>query len=156
MIMMYYSAQMKASIAFVILHLMVSDCSSIPLHTNRRALKNSSTSTVRLSSRPPISNEDVSAMVISRGSESEAKPKSYGNQTENNVNALKNTKTSATMNINKSILKEDSHNSIKTLRSKRSTHIDISNIIQEYVNYLLNYSASRMHPVAKASFISKL
>jgi hypothetical protein len=84
------------------------------------------------------------------------KLKSYGSQIRSNVVSLKNAEVSVTNTINSRLAEEDSHDSIQTVRSKRLTHIDISNIIQEYVNYLLNYSASHMHPVSKASSISKL
>jgi hypothetical protein len=148
-VMMYYSAQMKASIAFGILHFMVSDCSSVPLHTNRSTPNNSSNSTVPLSSRPPKFNEDASAMVISHGSESEAKPIFHGNHTKNNVNALKNAEISVTINTNKNLTEDDSHDSIHTIRSKRSTQcsilgprLSISSETQKWVNYLANYKVS--------------
>jgi hypothetical protein len=147
--MVYYSAQLKASIAFVILHFMEPDCSSIPLHTNRRAPKNSSNSMVRLTSMSPKLNENASAMVISHGSESEAKPIFHGNQTKNNENALKNAEISVTININKNLTEDDSHNSIHTIRSKRSTQcniseprLSISSETQKWVNYLANYKIS--------------
>jgi hypothetical protein len=95
-------------------------------------------------------------MKISHGRESEVKPTFHGNQTESNVNSLRDAEASVTNSINRSLDDEDSHDSTQIVRSKRSTHIDISNIIQEYVNYLLNYSESRMQPVPKASSISKL
>jgi hypothetical protein len=146
--MLYYSAQLKASIAFVILHFMVSDC-SIPLHTNRSTLKNSSFSIVHLSSVSPKLSEDASGMVISHGSELEAKPVFHGNQTENNVNALKDAKISVTNSINRSLTGDNSHNNIHIIRSKRSTQcsilepsLSISSETQKWVNYLANYKVS--------------
>jgi hypothetical protein len=128
---------------------MVSDCSSVPLHTNRKAPKNSSTRTVHLSSMSPKLNEDASAMMISHGSESEAKSIFHGNKTKNNVTALKKAEISVTININKNLTEEDSHDSTQTVRSKRSTQcsflepsLSISSETQKWVNYLANYKVS--------------
>jgi hypothetical protein len=154
--MVYYAAQLKASIAFVILHFMVSDCLSIPIHRNRTAPQNSSISVVHLNPFSQQLNEGDLKMKTSYSSESEVKLKSDGSQTRSNVTSLKNAEASVTNSINNNLAEEDSHDNIQTVRSKRSTYIEISNIIQEYVNYLLNYSASHMHPVPKASSISKL
>jgi hypothetical protein len=142
---MYYLTQLKASTVFVILHFMASDCSSVPIHMNATAPKNSSNSAVHFNSISKQINEDTSTMKKFYGSESEANPIFHGNQTKNNVNA----KTSTTFNINKNLTEEDSHNNIHTIRSKRSTQcnvsepsLSISSAIQKWVNYLVNYKAS--------------
>jgi hypothetical protein len=128
---------------------MASDCSSAPIHMNTTAPKNSSNSAVHFNSMSKQLNEDTPTMKISHGSESEAKPVFHGNRTKNDVNAMKNAKTSATFNINKNLTEEDSHNNIHTIRSKRSTQcnvlepsLSISSEIQKWVNYLANYKAS--------------
>jgi hypothetical protein len=127
---------------------MVSGC-SIPLHTNSSTMKNSSSSLVHLTSVSPKLNEDASGIVISHGSELETKPVFHGNQIENNGNALKDAKTSVINSINRSLTGDNSHKSIHTIRSKRSTQcsilepsLSISSETQKWVNYLANYKGS--------------
>jgi hypothetical protein len=135
---------------------MASDCLSVLVHTNRTTPKNSSISVVHLNSFLQQLNESASTMKTSHSSEFEMKLKYNGSEINSNVASMKNAEASVTKSSNSIPREKDSNDSMQGVRSKRSIHNDISNIIQEYVNYLLNYSGSHMHPFSKASSIRKL
>lgn len=147
--MVYSSVKHKASIAFLISYFAVCDCSSVPLYTNST---NSELTPMNITinmyyrqSVPYDVNEHISTIKTSQAAE--AKPQSYVNKIQNDVNLSKDGKTSAMNNVENNLTADGSGNG-RFHRSKRSTGLSKSNAILKWINYLANCaenSCSKCH-----------
>lgn len=145
--MVCFSVQHKASVAFLILYFMVFDCSSAPLDTNSKNSKLTPTnSTINVDYHPSVSydvNEHIST--IKSLQTAEAKPQSYINISQNDVTFSKDEETSLMNNVKNNPAANNTHNSRRFHRSKRSTELctsaarpNISSEILKWVNYVAN------------------
>jgi hypothetical protein len=147
--MMYSSVQHKASVAFLILYFTVYDCSSVPAYANSTNSELTLTnSTINMHYRQSVLydvNEHMSTVKTSQAAE--AKPQSYVNKIQNDVNFAKDEETSLMNNVKNNLAADSSHNS-RFRRSKRSTGLSKSIEILKWVNYLANCaenSCSKCH-----------
>jgi len=145
--MVYFSVQHKASVVFLILYFMVFDCSSLPLDTNSTNSKLTPTnSTINVDYHPSVlydTNEHISTIKTSQVAE--AKPQSYVNKRQDDVAFSKDEETSLMNNVKNNPAAENTHNSRRFHRSKRSTELctsaarpNISSEILKWVNYVAN------------------
>jgi hypothetical protein len=145
--MVYSSVEIKASFAFLILYFMVFDCSSVPLYTNGTNSKRTPTnSTVSVDYNQSVSydtNEHISTINTSQGAE--AKPQSYVNKTENDATSSKDEETSLMNGVKNKLAVDNTHNSRRFSRSKRSTRLCmpetrriISSEVFKWIIYLSN------------------
>jgi len=121
--MVYSSVQLKACLAFLILYSVVFDCSSVPLYTNStNSTLTPTNSTISVSHHQSVSydmNEHILTFKTSQAAE--AKRQSYINKTQNDVNSSKDEETSLMNSVKNSLAVDNTHNSSRFSRSRRST-----------------------------------
>jgi len=141
--MVYSSVQLKVSFAFLILYFMVFDCSSVPLYTNSTNSKLTPTnSTITVDYHQSVSydiNGHISTIKTSQAAE--AKPQSYTNKSQNDVNFSKDEETSLMNSVKNKLAADNTHNSRRFSRSKRSTRLCMSetghNISSEILTWII-------------------
>jgi hypothetical protein len=147
------SLQQKATFAFLILYFMVFHCSSVPLHRNSTDSKPTpENSTVSMDYLQSVSH-DVNKHT---SHEVEEKQKLYGSKNQTDMTFLKKEEISVMKNVNNILAAENTHGSRSVRRSQRSTHTDISVLIEQYVNHFYNYRANHNKILSKVGFIIQL
>jgi hypothetical protein len=131
------SVQHKASVAFLILYFMVFDCLSVPLYNNSTNSKlTPMNSTINMDNHQSVLydiNEHVSTIKTSQATE--AKPQTYINKSQNDVTFSKDEEKSLMNNIKSNLAANNTHNTRKFNRSKRST---AASEILKWINYVAN------------------
>jgi hypothetical protein len=122
---------------------MVLDCASVPVNTNSTKWTltptNSNISMGYHHSVPRDVNEHISPIQTSHGEE--AKPHSYLNKGQNDVDFSKYEETSVMNSVNNSLAADNTDNSRRFSRSAGSAESEI----QKWINYLANCLGNRSY-----------